>query len=105
MISRETSEAFMPSWPIAMPSDTEMVLNRREVPPAARTASATTIPCSSRFTLQGVDSLQTVATPTNGWASSPSPRPIARSMARLAVLSAPSVITRDLWRESKADIL
>ena len=27
MTSRETSEARMPSWPIAMPSDTAMVTN------------------------------------------------------------------------------
>ena len=35
MISRLTSEAFIPSWPIAMPSPTAIVANSRGVPPAA----------------------------------------------------------------------
>ena len=31
--------AFMPSWPMAMPSETAMVTNSRGVPPASRTPS------------------------------------------------------------------
>jgi hypothetical protein len=37
--SRLTSEAFMPSVPIVMPSLTATVLNSMGVPPAARTPS------------------------------------------------------------------
>ena len=37
MTSREGSEAFMPSWPMAMPSVTVMVQNSRGVPEAAET--------------------------------------------------------------------
>ena len=44
MISREMSDAFIPSVPIATPSETEMVPNSIGVPPARRmprfTASA-----------------------------------------------------------------
>jgi len=39
--SRLTSEAFMPSVPMAMPSVTEIVLNSMGVPPAARMPSFT----------------------------------------------------------------
>ena len=35
-ISRDTSEARMPSEPMAMPSETAIVLNSMGVPPAAR---------------------------------------------------------------------
>ena len=34
MISREASEYFMPVWPMAMPSQTAMVLNSNGTPPA-----------------------------------------------------------------------
>jgi hypothetical protein len=39
--SREMSDAFMPSVPIAMPSETEIVLTSTGVPPAARIPSFT----------------------------------------------------------------
>ncbi len=38
MTSRETSEAFMPSVPMVIPSDITMVLHSIGVPPAARIA-------------------------------------------------------------------
>src|SRR5579859_4481250 len=85
----------MPWWPMAIPSLTEIVWNRRLVPPFAFTDSATLKACLSRFMLQGVDSLHTDATPTQGWDSSRSPSPIARIMARLAVLSTPSLMVRE----------
>jgi hypothetical protein len=37
IVSRLTSEDFMPAWPIAMPSVTVIVVNSRGVPPAAVT--------------------------------------------------------------------
>ena len=39
MSSRLAREYFMPVWPMAMPSQTAMVLNSKGTPPAARTAS------------------------------------------------------------------
>ena len=41
MTSRLTSEPFMPSVPIATPSETAMVLNSIGVPPASRIPSLT----------------------------------------------------------------
>ena len=38
MISRLASEYFMPIWPMAMPSQTPMVLNSNGTPPASRMA-------------------------------------------------------------------
>jgi hypothetical protein len=35
--SRDTSENFIPSWFMPMPSDIEIVVNSRGVPPAAAT--------------------------------------------------------------------
>ena len=78
MVSRLTSEAFMPSVPIAIPSVTEIVLNSIGVPPAARIPSLT-FPASFRwFELHGVSSIQQWATPTSGRARSSSVKPTAR---------------------------
>ena len=41
MISRLGSEYSMPSWPMAMPSSTAMVLNSLATPPAASISRAT----------------------------------------------------------------
>ena len=66
MISRETSDDFMPSWPIAIPSVTVIVVNSRGVPPPSFT------PCFAAFAwrdseiLQGAASFQHDATPTRG---------------------------------------
>ena len=64
--SREGSEAFMPEWPIAMPSVTVMVQNSRGVAPTAATPFLTA--CAWRISemLQGAASFQQVATPTKG---------------------------------------
>ncbi len=66
MHSRETSEDFMPWWPMAMPSVTVMVVNSRGVPPAASTPRLTDCACRDSAMLQGAASFQQVATPTNG---------------------------------------
>ena len=47
MSSRLGSEYLMPTWPMAMPSSTPMVLNSNGIPPAARTASFTLRPNSA----------------------------------------------------------
>ncbi len=77
MTSRETSEDFMPAWPMAMPSVTVMVVNSRGVPPAALTPFFTA--CASRASamLQGAASFQVVATPTKGCETSLSVMPMA----------------------------
>ena len=77
MISRLTSEDFMPSWPIAMPSVTVMVANSLGVPPASETPRLAAWAWRDREMLQGAASFQQVATPTRGWCTSASVRPIA----------------------------
>jgi len=64
--SRDGSEDFMPSWPMAMPSVTVMVQNSRGVPPAAATPCFTAWACRISEMLQGAASFQQVATPTKG---------------------------------------
>ena len=75
--SRETSEDFIPSWPIAIPSVTVMVQNSRGVPPAS--FAPRLADCAWRISamLQGAASFQQVATPTKGWRISASERPMA----------------------------
>jgi hypothetical protein len=55
MISRDGSEYSMPSWPMAMPSSTAMVLNSLATPPAASISRATIWPRSLRCTWPGTN--------------------------------------------------
>jgi hypothetical protein len=64
--SREGNDAFMPAWPIAIPSVTVMVQNSRGVAPTAATPFFTTCAWRISAMLQGAASFQQVATPTNG---------------------------------------
>ena len=75
--SRLTSEVFMPSVPIVMPSEMATVLNSIGVPPAARTPSFTFSARRRRWKLQGIVSVQVFAMPTIGRlrASSSNPMP------------------------------
>lgn len=84
----------MPSWPIEIPSETEMVPNSSGNPPAADTPSFTAFArrCSDR--LHGVISFHEDATPICDLPQSSSPIPTARSMPRAAVFSRPSVTSR-----------
>ncbi len=63
MISRLTSEARMPSWPIEIPSDTAMVMNSSGNPPASVTPSLARLASRSRGRLHGVTSFHEEATP------------------------------------------
>ena len=96
MISRLTREACMPSWPMAIPSETAIDTNSKGKPPAART------PCFARWArrasgkLQGVTSFHVEATPTCGLSKSSSVMPTARSIAREGARRKPSV-TSWLW--------
>ena len=92
--SRLTSEARMPSVPMVSPSLMAMVLNSMGVPPAARMPSFTLAESRRRWKLQGMVSIQVLATPMMGLLRSPSVNPIALNMARDGARSRPSVIPR-----------
>ena len=77
MASRLASEERIPSWPMAMPSVTVMVVNSRGVPSDCLTPSFTAWAWRLSAMLQGAASFQQVATPTKGWWISASPRPMA----------------------------
>jgi hypothetical protein len=77
MTSREGSDDFMPSCPMAMPSVTVMVQNSRGVPPAAATPFLTACACRMSAMLQGAASFQQVATPMKGWSICCRDSPIA----------------------------
>ena len=64
--SRLTSEVFMPSVPIVIPSEIATVLNSIGVAPAARTPSLTFSARRRRWKLHGIVSVQVLATPTIG---------------------------------------
>ena len=86
MTSRLTSEVFMPSVPMEMPSLTVMVPNLNGTPPfpdsGLRTPSLAAWAKRSRCTLQGVTSLARLAMATKGFSMSSWVMPIAMSMAR-----------------------
>ena len=75
--SRDGSEAFMPAWPMAMPSVTVMVQNSRGVAPTAATPIFTACAWRISAILQGAASFQQVATPTKGWWICSADSPIA----------------------------
>ncbi len=77
MTSRDTSDGFIPWWPMAMPSVTVIVLKRRGMPPFAVTPPQAMSAWWSSVVLQGALSLPAEATPTNG-------RPIASSSSPIA---------------------
>ena len=72
----------MPVVPIVTPSETDTVLNSIGVPPAARIPCLTCRASARWFRLQGIVSIQVVATPTSGLARSSSVKPTALSIAR-----------------------
>ena len=90
MTSRDTREYFIPSVPLAMPSDTVMVLNVRLLPPASSAPAADSSASWLMCILQGVRLLQVEAIPIWGLRKSSSVNPTARNMARLADLPRPS---------------
>ena len=91
MTSRLTSEDFMPSVPIEIPSDTAMVPNSNGTAPACRTPSLAAVASPFRCRLHGVTSFQDEATPTCGRSRSSSLSPTARSIARAAARDGPVV--------------
>ena len=78
-----------------MPSETEMVVNSRGVPPASVIPVLAASTWKSWVILQGVCSPFMLTTPIIGFASASSSSPIARMKARCGARSRPSVVTRD----------
>ncbi len=77
MTSRLISDAFMPSVPMLIPSDTAIVLNSSGVPPAARMPSFTLSARRLRWKLQGPISIHVFATPISGRDRSSRDSPVA----------------------------
>src|ERR1700756_3812209 len=71
-----------------------MVLNSMGVPPAARMPSFTLAASRLRWKLQGIVSIQVLATPMRGLRRSSSVNPMALNMARAPARSRPSVMLR-----------
>ena len=94
MTSRLTREKCMPSWPMEMPSETEMVPNWSGYPPPECTPSFDACARRSSERLHGVISFQELAMPICGLSQSASPIPTARSIPREVVASIPSVTMR-----------
>ena len=65
--SRLGSEYSMPSWPMAMPSSTAMVLNSLATPPAASISRATSWPMSLRWTCPGTNWVKEFTTAMMGF--------------------------------------
>jgi len=87
--SRLTSEVFMPSVPIVMPSEMAMVLNSIGLAPAARMPAFKGAAISRRPKLHGIVSVQTFDTPMNGLSMSALVSPIAWRKERAAARSRP----------------
>src|SRR5258706_1652950 len=90
--SRETSEYFMPSVPMPMPSVTVGKPNAWGMAPAALTAATARSTSGWMPALQGFMVEWPLATPTIAFWKSPSPKPTARSIARLGERAAPWVM-------------
>src|ERR1039458_6242819 len=70
MTSRETSEYFMPSLPIEVPSEMGMVLKTMALPPAALAPCSDSRASLSMCMLHGVTSPQVEAMPMSGFLKS-----------------------------------
>src|SRR5690242_7143162 len=90
--SRETSEYFMPSVPMPMPSVTVGKPNTWGIAPAAFTAATARSTRGWMPALQGFMVEWPFATPTIALSKSPSPKPTARNIARLGERASPDVI-------------
>ncbi len=95
MISRLTSEARIPSWPIEIASETVIVPNSSGNPPAACTPALTCSASRRNDMLHGVISFHELAMPICGFSQSSSVSPTARSIARAPARCMPSVTSRE----------
>ena len=85
----------MPSWPMAMPSSTAMVLNSLPTPPARSISSITSWPRSFRWTWPGTNWVKELATAMMGFSKSPSFMPVARHRERAPAMLRPAVLVRE----------
>ena len=92
MISRETSEYFIASVPMPMPSVMVGTPNTCGIAPAAVSAAIALSTSGWMPALQGFMVEYPFATPTIGFSKSPSPKPTARSIARLGDRATPPVM-------------
>ena len=90
--SRETSEYFMPSCPIARPSHTAMAGKTSGTPPARATPCFTASTTLSRFMCPGTMSFFELTMPISGRSISSSVRPRAFMSASLGAAEGPLVI-------------
>ncbi len=97
MISRLGSEYSMPSWPMAIPSSTAMVLNSFATPPTCSISRATSWPRSLRCTWPGTNWVNELATAMIGLWKSPSVIPVARHRARAPAMLRPAVEVRERY--------
>src|SRR5581483_3256162 len=86
-----TRDAFMPSCPIAIPSDTAIVVNSLGVQPASLTPRFALCASWPKCMLHGVASLHVEDTPTSGLSRSLSVRPMALYIALCGDLDGASI--------------
>ena len=91
--SRDTSEYFMPSVPMPMPSVTVGMPNTCGMAPASLSAAIARSTSGWMPALHGFIVLWPLATPTIGLSKSSSPKPTARSIARLGERATPWVMS------------
>src|SRR5258707_13127733 len=96
--SRETSEYFIPSVPIEIPSETVIVLKMIDFPPASSMPLAASLANWSICTLHGVTMLHVVATPTIDFWKASFLNQKADKILRLGALSVPSNIDLEYFR-------
>ena len=95
MISRDGRLYNMPSWPIAMPSSTAMVLNSLATPPAFSISRATSWPRSFRCTWPGTNWVNELTTAMIGLPKSSFFMPVARQRPRAPAMLRPWVVVRE----------
>jgi len=96
--SRDPSEYFMPSWFMAIPSQTPIVENSIGVPPAILTPSFTACAILPRCMCPGITSLAELAMPMMGLSSSSFRYPMAPKRLLCGAFCKPFFILSDLMK-------
>ena len=98
MTSRLGRLIFIPWCPMTMPSQTAMVLNSLDTPPAEATPSLICSTSLSRCTWPGLISVKLLAIAINGFFRSSFDTPVPFRSERWLIRSGPSYTLLDLWR-------